>query len=396
MVKNTNLKSTIQFLCYATLLVILTFPLFATELDLSQMRDPKTIKDKINKGFDVNAKRSVDGYTLLHYAAELGNADLTKFLLSKGANANDTMIRGNTPLSTAIGFDKTEIIKILLEAGVDPNYQLEEVDYKRSHFHYYMIKTRKFDPTIFNLFLSKGANLEITDSFTETPLITAASIDFKYIQHAIHLMNAGANMNAQTKFGKTPLMVSVFVRHFALVEEFIKRGANIELEDSYGNTVLLAMINMGNKGSDETDKPKLFQILLQAGANPNHQNKEGDTALHLSVIGHSFEILEILTKQNVDPNLRNRKSVTALGQAIINENWRATKILLTIEKNINGLDKYGSTMLHSAILNEKLELIKLLLEAGADPETKDQWGKSAIEFAERQNIPKVLKLLKKE
>ena len=393
MVKDSNSKYFIRFLYYTTLVSFLTFPLLGTELDLSQMRDPKTIKEKVNKGYDVNAKRSVDGYNLLHYAAELGNVDLTKFLLSKGANANEAMIRGNTPLSTAIGFDKTEIIKILLEAGVDPNYQLGESDYKRSHFHYYMIKTRKFDPTIFNLFISKGANLETTDSFTETPLLSTASIDFKYIHHSENLMNVGANINAQSKFGKTPLMVAVFVRHFALVEEFIKRGANIELEDSDGNTVLLAMINMGN---DTTDKPKLFQILLQAGANPNHQNKEGGTALHLSVIGHSFEILELLTKQNVDPSIRNQKGVTALGQAIINENWRATKILLTIEKNINGLDKYGSTMLHSAILNEKFELIKLLLEAGADPQTKDQWGKSAIEFAERQNNPKVLGLLKHE
>ncbi|TGL45217.1 ankyrin repeat domain-containing protein [Leptospira perdikensis] len=387
------MKFLIQFLSNTILFVVLTFPLFATELDLSQMRDPKTIKDKVNKGFDVNAKRSADGYTLLHYAAELGNPDLTKFLLSKGAKANETMIRGNTPLSTAIGFDKTEIIKILLEAGVDPNETLGEFDYKRSHFHYYMIKTRKFDPNIFRLFISKGANIETTDSFTETPLISAASLDFNYIHHAKNLMDAGANTNAQTNFGKTPLMVSVFIRHFALVDEFIKRGANIELEDSDGNTVLLAMINTGN---DHSDKPKLFQMLLQAGANPNHQNKEGDTALHLSVIGHSYEILDLLTKQNVDSNLRNSKSVTALGQAIINENWKAVKILLTIEKNINGLDKYGSTMLHSAILNEKMELIKLLLEAGADPQTKDQWGKSAIEFAERQNNPKVLKLLKKE
>ncbi|MDV4198077.1 ankyrin repeat domain-containing protein, partial [Salmonella enterica subsp. enterica serovar 1,4,5,12:i:-] len=90
----------------------------------------------------------VDGYTLLHYAAELGNTDLTKFLLSKGAKPNEAMVRGNTPLSTAIGFDKTEIIKILLEAGVDPNYKLGESDYHRSHFHYYMVKTRKFEPNI--------------------------------------------------------------------------------------------------------------------------------------------------------------------------------------------------------------------------------------------------------
>ncbi|TGM01956.1 ankyrin repeat domain-containing protein [Leptospira jelokensis] len=374
-------------------LLLQTNRMDANDLNLSQMRDPKTIKEKVNKGFDVNTKRSEDGYTLLHYAAELGNVDLTKFLIAKGASLNVPMKDGNTPLAIAISFSKNEIIRILLEQGVDPNYALGEKNYNRTHFHYFMTKVRKFDPSLFALFLTKGANLETKDSFTETPLITLASSEFKFIDHTKALLDAGANTNAQTKFGVTALMNSIFSRNFVLVEELIRRGANLELETSEGNTALLAMINMGN---DHPDKPKLFQMLLDAKANVNHKNFEGSTALHLSVIGNSLEILTILSQQNVDSSIKNNKGVTALDQAIINENWQATKILLTIEKDIDGLDKYGSTKLHSAILNEKYEFIQLLLDAGADPQKKDKWGKTAIEFAERQNNPKVLKLLLKE
>ncbi|ABZ92643.1 Ankyrin repeat protein [Leptospira biflexa serovar Patoc strain 'Patoc 1 (Ames)'] len=365
----------------------------ANDLNLSVMRDPKTIKEKVNKGFNVNTKRNEDGYTLLHYAAELGNVDLAKFLITKGADLNVPMKDGNTPLATAISFSKTEIIRLLLEQGVDPNYALGESSYKRTHFHFFMTKVRKFDPTLFQLFLEKGANLESKDSFSETPLLTIASSEFKFIDHAKVLLDAGANIDAQTKFGVTSLMNAVFSKNFVLVEELIRRGANLELETSEGNTALLAMINMGNYHSD---KPKLFQILLDAKANVNHQNREGNSALHLSVIGDSLEILSILTKQNVDSSFKNSKGITALEQAIINENWSATKLLLTIEKDIDGLDSYGSTKLHSAILNEKYELIQLLLDAGANPQKKDKWGKTAIEFAERQNNPKVLKLLLKE
>lgn len=381
------------FVCLFILLLLSLNSIDANDLNLSQMRDPKTIKEKVNKGFDVNTKRNEDGYTLLHYAAELGNVDLAKFLIAKGANLNVPMKDGNTPLSTAISFSKNEIIRLLLDQGVDPNYTLGERNYNRTHFHYFMIKIRKFDPTLFAIFLTKGANMETQDSFTETPLITLASSEFKFIEHVKALLDAGANINAQTKFGVSALMNSVFSKNFVLVEELIRRGANLELETSEGNTALLAMINMGN---DHPDKPKLFQILLDANVNVNHKNHEGSTALHLSVIGDSLEILRILSKQNVDSSIKNDKGVTALEQAIINENWQATKILLTIEKDIDGLDKYGSTKLHSAILNEKYELIQLLLDAGANPQKKDKWGKTAIEFAERQNNPKVLKLLLKE
>ena len=51
------------------ILISLAINVSATELDISKMRDSKTIMDKVNKGFDVNAVRAEDGYTLLHYAA---------------------------------------------------------------------------------------------------------------------------------------------------------------------------------------------------------------------------------------------------------------------------------------------------------------------------------------
>ncbi|TGL18619.1 ankyrin repeat domain-containing protein [Leptospira levettii] len=389
-IQRTQIHCFLVFFLYVILSLNI---IYANDLNISSMRDPKTIKEKVNKGFDVNTKRNEDGYTLLHYAAELGNIDLAKFLISKGAGLNVPMKDGTTPLATAIGFSKNEMIKLLLEEGVDPNYVLGERNYNRTHFHYYITKIRKFDPNLFSLFLSKGANIESKDSFTETPLITLASSEFQFLEHTKALLDARANPNAQTKFGITPLMGAVFSRNFPLVQILIRQGSNIELENTDGNTVLLAMINMGNY---HPDKPKLFQILLDANANVNHTNAEGNSALHLCVIGDSLEILSILTKQNIDSSIRNSKGITALEQAITNENWPATKLLLAIETDINGWDKYGATKLHSAILNEKYELIQLLLDAGADPQKKDKWGKTAIEFAERQNNPKVLKLLKKE
>ncbi|EMY69166.1 ankyrin repeat domain-containing protein [Leptospira vanthielii] len=92
MVKDSNSKFFIRFLYYTTLVSFLTFPLLGTELDLSQMRDPKTIKEKVNKGYDVNAKRSADGNTVLLAMINMGN-DAT---------------------------DKPKLFQILLQAGADP------------------------------------------------------------------------------------------------------------------------------------------------------------------------------------------------------------------------------------------------------------------------------------
>lgn len=383
------MKFFLTFIFITTLAINLS----ATELDISKMRDSKTIMDKINKGFDVNAVRSEDGYTLLHYAAEGGDVKLIKFLISKGSEINPIMKKGNTPLSTAIGFSKNEAIKSLLEAGVDPNHKLGESDYNRTHFHFYINKARKIDKGIFDLFISKGANLEARDFYDDTPLITAAGLEFSMTDNAKYLLKAGADIQAENKHGKTALMTAVFSQNIELIKTLLKAGAPVDQKAKDGNTALVGMIGMGQER--EKEKIAIMKMLLDAGANINEPNKEGDTALHECVKSKWYiEMLKFLVSKNPDSSIKNAKGKTALDQAIINENLTAVKTLLTIEKDINRLDSFGSTMLHSAILNEKYELVKLLLQAGADKAAKDKWGKTAVEFAEGQGNQKMIDLLR--
>ncbi len=373
-------------------LFLLAINLSATELDISKMRDAKTITDKVNKGFDVNAVRSEDGYTLLHYAAELGDAKLVKFLIGKGSEINPSMQRGNTPLSTAITYGKKDAVRALLEAGVDPNYLLGQDDYKRSHFHFYINKERKIDKSIFDLFIAKGANLETRDSFDETPLITCGSLEYMMLNNAKYLIQAGADIQAANKFGKTALMGAVYSKNIELIKALLKAGAPVDQKDNEGGTALLTMITMGN--FDEQPKIAVMKILLDAGANINETNNEGNSVLHESLFPGDSEMRKFLISKGADSSIVNKKGKTALDQAIINGNLIAVKTLLKVEKDINKLDSYGATMLHSAILNEKYELVKLLLQAGADKEAKDKWGKTAIEFAEMQGNQKIIELLR--
>lgn len=373
-------------------LSFITFPLISKELDLSKVRDPISYINKVKQGFDVNAVRSSDGYTLMHFAAETGSVELLNLLIERGAEKNPKMDRGDTPLSTAISFDKKEIIRILLEVGVNPNYQLGIADYNRTHFHYYLAKARKIDRYIFEMFVKKGANLESTDSFGETPLMTLASVGTS-LDGVQFLIGAKTNVSAQNKFGRTALMSAAFTKNESVIKALLASGAQLEQRDKEGNTVLIAVVKTGTGAGDEEKKLNVIKLLLKEGASPNAKNGEGNTVLHEAVISQSFLILEYLTSLQLDFNARNNKQVTALDQAIINENWEATKILLTVETDINGLDKYGSTRLHSAILNNKVELIKLLLNAGANKNVKDKYGKSAVEFAISLGNDEVIQVL---
>ena len=53
------------------------------------------------------------------------------------------------------------------------------------------------------------------------------------------LLNAGANVNAQNKNGRTALMQAAIYRHIKVIKILLDRGANIGVKDINGMTALI-------------------------------------------------------------------------------------------------------------------------------------------------------------
>ena len=79
--------------------------------------DIAAVKAFLDKGVDVNAKTQY-GATALSYACDKGHTELVKLLLERGANPNvrDTFYNA-TPMSWAAPKGYTEIVKLLVEKG---------------------------------------------------------------------------------------------------------------------------------------------------------------------------------------------------------------------------------------------------------------------------------------
>ena len=52
------------------------------------------------------------------------------------------------------------------------------------------------------------------------------------------LIETGADVNARTNDGVTPLMIAAEKGHTYAVASLVKCGANVDLQDKYGNTAL--------------------------------------------------------------------------------------------------------------------------------------------------------------
>ena len=72
----------------------------------------------IAKGANVNAKRTMDGLTPLHFAASRNQKAMVELLIFKAADVN-AKGSGGTPLHWAAAFGDTKLVELLLEKGTD-------------------------------------------------------------------------------------------------------------------------------------------------------------------------------------------------------------------------------------------------------------------------------------
>ena len=107
------------------------------------------------------------------------------------------------------------------------------------------------------------------------------------------------------------------------VERLIDQGANYNIQDRYGNTVLID----ASRGYLD-----IVRLLLNAGALPNIQNNFGNTALILASYHGYIEIVRLLLTANADPNLQNNFGDTAL---IIALDGGYTDIVNLLERSID-------------------------------------------------------------
>jgi len=172
----------------------------------------KVVKNALNKGADIKAKDK-RGRTAIILASDWNQSKvLIKYLISKGANVNDSLIA-----ATKIG--EIEIVKSLVSKGADVNFK----DYKgrtalseASNKGY--LKVVKF-------LVSKDVNVNTKSSTGMTALMRASR--WGYLEVVKYLLSKGAIVNTKTNTGMTALMNASSGGHLEIVKYLISKGADI-------------------------------------------------------------------------------------------------------------------------------------------------------------------------
>jgi ankyrin repeat protein len=272
--------------------------------------------------YHINDVNYYDGYTPLTKAIKLGNSKIIKLLINNKNTNLDAPCREYryefTPLMYAAYTGNEEIVQLL----ISKNVRVDSVDRYNYNTALHVAKTAK----IVNSLVAAGANIEAKNYANETPLIHCADKWFNAGAEA--LIAKGAKVDASDSAGRTAL-------HYAstaeLVNSLIAAGANIEAKSTYGLTPLMSCAAYGR--SEGVD------ALLAKGAK---------TEIGFFVYGHDY--------------IKNKYSnIVSVENAILHGDIEKVKKVLTENRVPGSQFPYDLRLLNHAIKCNKKEMVELLL-----------------------------------
>ena len=208
-------------------------------------------------------KKNKEDITALQSALKLAlkNKEDIKELYSALKLAKDkyeeTKVKSNMELTSALILailnKKLEVIKILLEGGVDPNtgniYYSWDND-KNYEYVKPLILASNLDINIVDLLLDKGAEINDTDSDGNSALHHA--IKSKKLDIVKRLIRKGANINSQNMNGKTPLILAYHYINYEAIVELLNAGADTNISDTSGRSFVDYIRNPRPAGPSST------------------------------------------------------------------------------------------------------------------------------------------------
>jgi len=301
-----------------------------------------------------------EGRSALHWCCKAGNVANIRLIVNAGADINlpdkadqykGETNGGRTPLMYAVSREDTT--KALLKFGPDVNIVDKK---KRSALMHALAGYSDNKPAIVEMLLKKGAKVEPAD-FEGNTALHLMVMQYHSTDAVVKLLlDAKAEPNAVNDLGQTPLMICQNTKSMELL---IKSGANIDAIDKFGKTAL-------NRGFSRyrSDSSLRVKILLNAKANPDIRDSEGNTALMYAVRHDAdFKSVRLLVDHGANLEILDAKEQSATAHA------SPDNLMLLIAAGAKPSASEGYH-LSIAVHEDNLPLATVLFERGAKMELK--------------------------
>jgi ankyrin repeat protein len=157
----------------------------------------------------------------------------------------------------------------------------------------------------------------------------------------------------QTELNKQ--LIGAFYNNSTLtdIQQILDRGANIELRDLNGRTLLHIAI-------EENADFEIFSYLIESGANTNAQDMLGNTPLMFAVESAAVDKVNLLLQYNVDVSISNNEEETALYLASKSKDTK--EIIMTLLKNMSSISDINiKRIIRNVLENYDAEVLDMII-----------------------------------
>ncbi|KAK0384519.1 hypothetical protein NLU13_8605 [Sarocladium strictum] len=385
--------------------------------------------DEIGEPVNVRHHSSVDGTTLLHWAAAYSPAPggMVAELLSRGAaiDAEDS-IAAYTPLHWALWAKNNGNAELLLSRGADP-YKVNSHGRSALQMGYW--------PHVVTVMLGSGVTIpglqdleagevsrikEFAQGDTHDKIELRSFEDIWRPAPDVEPSGRGSLQSAASaslstfrnwhtafltrpNFGLARLIAAVAcLRGQAdVLRSLCRVGLDLRFADGSGRTLLHDLANT-----------TCGRILLGHGLDPDITDVQGRTALHAAFLDARGDMAALLLKHAAYPGIQDSRGITALHEAILQcesslvisqtgaqmkraidyysiirtilYKWstvRGSDRYLSQRIDVNAKDAQGRTALHMAAERGLVLVVEYLLEADADVSRRDLKGNTPLHYA---------------
>lgn len=341
---------------------------------------------------------------VLYKALEFGSLQLANAVIEKDG-FDDVKSSLDSVLQKALDTNNVDIFNALAEAGSDlskikmedKSFLVQLLTSGNNHTFAKLVTTNEngrkiFKPTIDNLFLA--TELGITDVVKyfidekrcdpnsknlENDLLYVAA---QYGQEEIvnFLVEKGANPNSKSSLNTTALFIAAQTGHKGIVE-ILSKASGIEIDGGYKfkSPLQIAIAN---------NYPDVAEILIDNGANVDHQTREGITLALVAVQNNDIATLNKLICRGANLNLCKQDGIGPLHIAIADGNLAIAEILINNGADCTLLAQNGGTPLNIAAQNGYFEIVKLLFNER--DKISDEQKINALHTAADGNYPAIV------
>lgn len=337
-----------------------------TTLAINNDAPLETIKFLLEqKGNGVN-KITHDARTYLHWAAYKGNAELVKYLISKGYDLNIEDSHGYTPLPFAAvnGIPNIDVYEAFFNAGIDVKKK-----YSNGANLLLLSVANDKDLTVTSYLVTKKLSIKDTDN--------AGANVFDYAARTGNIENLKKLLEKGIKPTQNALLIAA---------QGARRSANsIELYKYLVDDLKIPATATGKDGENvlhylvrKPNQAEIIAYFINKGVDTNKADKEGNTPLILAASGKDTAVVNAILSKSNNINAVNAKGESALTAAVRGGSAEIVSILLDKKADINVLDKDGNNLAFYLIQSYRPQMPSGDEKSALSPEKDDFTSKMKL------------------